>query len=100
MASLFFPGRWYGVKNHYLGFEFEINRKVHYGWARMSVNSFTCYGCIGQIEGYAYETVPNKPIRAGDEGGPDEASVAPASLGMLALGAPGFNARRQDPRQE
>ena len=34
------------------------------------------------LSGYAYETIPDKPIIAGDEG-------AGASLGRLALGAAG-----------
>ncbi|HVI08875.1 MAG TPA: hypothetical protein VND65_11350 [Candidatus Binatia bacterium] len=72
-------GPWVGVQDHYLGLAFVINGKIHFGWARLSVNNFFCLGCLARIEGYAYETEPGKAIRAGDEGG----------LGTLAVGAPG-----------
>ncbi len=85
-------GPWADVKSGYLGFAFVIGGQVHYGWARLYVNQFYCRGCQARLEGYAYETVAGKAIRAGDEGkGADEASVAPGSLGMLALGAPGLD---------
>ena len=83
-------GPWVDAKDRYLGFAFVIGGQIHYGWARLTVNQFYCRGCQARLEGYAYETVPGKAIRAGDEGkGADEASVAPGSLGMLALGAAG-----------
>jgi hypothetical protein len=40
------------------------------------------------VLGYAYETVPNKPIIAGKTGGADVITPQPASLGHLATGAP------------
>ena len=96
MASeAFNTGPWYGVREHYLGLAVEVNGEVHYGWARMSFNNWNCFGCIGRIQGYVYETIPNKPIRAGDEGNAEEASIAPGSLGMLALGAPGLTLWKQ-----
>jgi hypothetical protein len=36
--------------------------------------------------GYAYESVPNKPIVAGKTKGPDVITVLPGSLGQLAAG--------------
>jgi hypothetical protein len=89
-------GPWLGVKDHYLGFEFLIEGKKHYGWARMSMQVFGCYECIGRVLGYAYETIPNKPIIAGDEGNSTEATKEPNTLGALALGAPGLNLWRKD----
>jgi hypothetical protein len=57
--------------------------------------------------GYAYETIPNKPIIAGATHGPDydaqpasesieTHTPAPATLGMLALGAPGLSIWRRE----
>lgn len=97
LTSGFTNGPWLGVKEHYLGLAFLINGELHYGWARLSFNSFYCYTCIARIQGYAYESVPDKPIKAGDEGNAEEATVAPGSLGMLALGAPGINLWRSEP---
>jgi hypothetical protein len=79
-----------GIKAGYLGLRFQINQKLHYGWARLCVkthvengtNSFT-----GTLTGYAYETIPNKAIVAGKTSGPDVITLEPASLGNLAAGA-------------
>jgi len=48
-----------------------------------------------RIAGYAYETVPGKPIIAGDEGNASEAFVEPPTLGALALGSPALNLWRK-----
>ena len=87
----------------YLGVEFRINGKTHFGWARFTNSS--AWGA--PLTGYAYETTPGKLIKASqtkeaadnptnDDFGP-RASLTnpipdapqPASLGMLALGAQG-----------
>ena len=103
-------GSWTNVKNRYLGLKFEIKGKVHFGWARLSVTC-TLHGKeSGVLTGYAYETVPNRPIRAGQTSrGDDPVSYPgsadgsgsssltnpppdigyPTSLGGLALGAQG-----------
>jgi hypothetical protein len=41
------------------------------------------------LTGYAYETIPNKPIITGKTKGPDAITLAPGSLGALAAGAVG-----------
>ena len=107
-SSTFWKGQWgnggKGLKNRYLGLKFMIGGQVHYGWARVTVttsaNTFTAI-----LTGYAYETVPNKSIIAGKTKGPDEADNtigqtnpaaltppprAVATLGLLAMGSPGF----------
>ena len=90
-------GPWLGVQDHYLGLEFLINGQKHFGWARISVQPIECFPCIGRIFGYAYETIPNKPIIAGDEGAQNNASAQSTILGALALGASGLNLwRRED----
>jgi len=88
-------GPWANAENRYLGFAFVIDGQIHYGWARLTVNNFSCYGCRARIQGYAYETVPNKAIRAGDEGNAADVSIVPGSLGMLAFGAPGLTSQKE-----
>jgi hypothetical protein len=89
-------GRWAEKQDQYMGFEFSIKGAAHFGWARFSANEPE-WGSI-TLTGYAYETVPLKPIVTGDTEGADEDSVAepaPAasskssSLGSLALGTAG-----------
>jgi hypothetical protein len=48
------------------------------------------YDAVAEVLGYAYETVPGKPITAGDTGHATRASLESAPLGILALGAPGL----------
>ena len=99
-------GSWPGVKNRYLGLQFVIKKgKKHFGWARLSV-SRPPY--VAALTGYAYETIPNKPIIAGKTQGPDDTSVEesngtpaipspePATLGALAMGAPGLSIWRRE----
>jgi hypothetical protein len=76
-----------GLRNRYLGLRFAIKGKVHYGWARVTVSKFPF---TAVLTGYAYETIPNKPIIAGQTKGPNVVTVQPGavegSLGGLALG--------------
>ena len=106
-------GLWNNVKNRYLGLKFTINGTTHFGWARLNVTCTTMYGnhiVTGVLTGYAYETVPNKPIVTGKTKGPEDegnlepsSSAAltvpasrPATLGMLAMGAPGLAIWRRE----
>jgi hypothetical protein len=100
-----------GVSNRYLGFKFKIAGKVHYGWARLStaVGQHKRGEITATLTGYAYETIPDKPIIAGRTKGPDggdaeagsasliAAPVRPATLGVLTLGAPGLSIWRRQP---
>ncbi len=89
-------GYWANVKNRYLGLKFQIDGQTHYGWARLSVQRRE-FHLTAVLTGYAYETTPNKEIKAGQTGGADDSSFAPSSptsatrqsssLGALALGA-------------
>jgi len=79
-------GKWRNVNNRYLGFRFEVDGKTHYGWARLNVKA-NGRVITGTLTGYAYETIPNKPIIAGKTKGPDVITVRPATLGHLAAGA-------------
>jgi hypothetical protein len=96
-----------GVKNRYLGLKFKINGRFHFGWARLTVTTQT-KSFTTTMTGYAYETVPNRGIIAGKTKGLEEADSQPAratlsapinqsaTLGLLALGAPGLSIRRRE----
>ncbi len=96
-GKTYFYGHWAnggkGVRNRYLGLKFFINGKAHYGWARVSV-WFQHQQIAGVLTGYAYETIPNKPIIAGKTHGKDVITLEPASLGHLAQGASAIPAWR------
>jgi hypothetical protein len=87
------------VTNGYLGLKFTVKGKIHYGWARLTVQVLGRAFIKATLTGYAYETIPNKAIIAGRTNGSNDNSVdpvvlaaptpQPASLGMLALGAHG-----------
>jgi hypothetical protein len=101
-------GKGKGVKNRYLGLKFVVDGEVHYGWARITVtlgHNRQLGDVTGTLTGYAYETIPNKPIIAGRTTGADVTVAqpetggitpaapvvapdsAPATLGLLAKGA-------------
>jgi hypothetical protein len=106
-------GLWGNQTNRYLGLKFMIKGKAHYGWARLTV-SCSNTTVTATLTGYAYETIPNKPIIAGKTKGPDDdsnveqpqaavfASPAPelATLALLAQGASGLEAWRRKETQE
>jgi len=78
-----------GVRDRYLGLKFVINGEVHYGWARFSVtlgHQRHFDDVSGTLTGYAYETIPDEPIIAGEITGPDLITMQPETLGGLALG--------------
>jgi hypothetical protein len=98
-------GPWAHKIGRYLGLEFQENGKAHFGWARVNVGP-----CGVALTGYAYETVPGRPITAGQTQSNDESTLMPhalepegetammpATLGLLAQGASGLVAwRRQE----
>jgi hypothetical protein len=57
-------GQWANLENRYLGLKFQINRETHYGWARFSVRR-QGYKITATLTGYAYETIANRGIDAG-----------------------------------
>jgi len=87
-------GKWASVKDGYLGLKLFIHGKVHYGWARFSVG-WGKDGIHPLLSGYAYESIPNKPIIAGKTKGRDVITVPPATLGHLAAGAPAITGWRK-----
>jgi len=99
-TGVIFVGHWVNVTNGYLGLKFRIGGKTHYGWARMTVETGApptpnAPRISATLTGYAYETIPNKPIIAGKTKGPDVVTVQPASLGRLAQGSAGLAAWRK-----
>ncbi len=94
------------TKNKYLGVSFLLNGQTHFGWVRLTVTTNSDPNgppLTATITGYAYETVANKPIKAGTAAGTAAATMekptaevqlpkniqnqSRPSLGMLALGA-------------
>lgn len=53
---------WCGVVDKYLGLRFKIGTDTHYGWVRLDVDAA---GMNWTLKDYAYNTVPNEPINAG-----------------------------------
>jgi hypothetical protein len=90
-------------KTRYLGLKFSIKGQYHYGWARVRVSSkqgkyHLTFEAV--LTGYAYETIPGKPIVTGkthDNNAP--AASRPASLGALAAGASAIPAWRTKERK-
>jgi hypothetical protein len=88
-------GQWPDAHRRYLGLEFVIAGKIHYGWARLNVSSISRQnGITAVLTGYAYETIPGKPIITGKTKGPDVVTLQPATLGHLATGASAIPAWR------
>ncbi len=87
-SSVLSFGFWRNENNRYLALKFQINGKTHYGWARFNVQASYAQGVAGTLTGSAYETIPNKPLRAGQKSGGSDASFDQNdSLGGLAAGA-------------
>jgi hypothetical protein len=84
-------GQWAGQRSlqAYLGLKFVIKGRMHFGWARVKVDTLDKpYSAI--LTGYAYETIPNRPIVAGNTKEADlvtvQSDTAHGILGHLALG--------------
>jgi hypothetical protein len=87
-------GPWKNAQHRYLGLKFTIRGETHYGWARLNETCARSGENTAILTGYAYETVPNKPIITGKTKGPDMVTLQPASLGHLATGASAIPAWR------
>jgi len=84
-------GPWVYAEDKFIGVSFKIDGATHFGWIRMSVPGSD--GVEGIVSGYAYQTVADQPIKAGqvkEAGNASEGKTgAEASLGALALGSAG-----------
>lgn len=92
-------GPWRRSQESYLGLRFSVNGKIHYGWARLKVAT-ALDGPMPRLmsavlTGYAYETIPNKPIVTGKTKRLDAVTVYPAALGALAAGSAARSTWRQ-----
>jgi hypothetical protein len=94
---------WLNVKSAYLGLKFVITGKTHFGWVRITMAGL---GADETITDYAYETINGKSIIVGKKADEDDAEqvnpeslfsppFAPATLGELAMGAPGLSIWRR-----
>jgi len=99
-------GPWLPGGGGFLGLEFQIDGQAHYGWARvlfvLTEGVHTPKYYQGLLTGYAYNTVPNQPLLAGQKIDADtigELPPQPATLGLLALGAPGLDIWRPSERE-
>lgn len=83
-------GSWWNTSDRYLGLAFSIRGEMHFGWARLKTTG-SVYSHDVFMTGYAYETVPGRPIRAGQTTGDDASDNDPGAqsgtLGSLAAGA-------------
>jgi len=97
-------GQWAHAQHRFLGLRFTLGGNTYYGWAEFSVfvgGPYQPNEIVALPEGYAFQTVPNQPIAAG-AGRPHTASaMQPATLGLLAVGAPGLTywRRKESPVQ-
>jgi hypothetical protein len=62
-------GHFANTNQRYLGLKFTISGQVHFGWVGFSRVTVTENGSLpvvdATVRGFAYETLPNKPIAAG-----------------------------------
>lgn len=96
--------------DHFLGLKFMISGEVHYGWARLDVKCSE--GTVtALLTGYAYETIPNQGLKAGQKkeklenerwnepvqpAPPSVPAPTSATLGMLAKGAQALSIWRSE----
>jgi hypothetical protein len=107
MARLFNPegsfiiaGEWanstYTRNSGYIGFEFLSHGNTHFGWAHAQVTALPFGGITADINEYAYNTIPDQSIRAGQT---SASEPAPATLLLLALGSLGLGFWRRKKQQ-
>lgn len=89
------------IEGRSIGFKFKIGSETHYGWARVNVSTTQGAHIKATLTGYAYESVADKPLRAGMPGTVGAAKLdkpfeepefertqtSPGTLGNLARGA-------------
>ncbi|MBK9643390.1 MAG: T9SS type A sorting domain-containing protein [Saprospiraceae bacterium] len=57
-------GYWTNAKDYYLGLKLIVGTYTYYGWLRMQITVDPLYAS-GIIKDYAYNSIPNQPILAG-----------------------------------
>ena len=72
-----YAGDWVDATDRYLGIKFIIDDQVHYGWIGFSRTRVVPHqGFQARFSGWAYETEPNTPIRAGQRTGTADSPMA------------------------
>ena len=95
----------FGKTIDFVGFEFSLAGKTHYGWIRMQVmlgkgGGFNTTATFTHLLGYGYESTPDTAILAGSCIAARPENPPLASLGTLALGSEGLPLwRRKSPIQ-
>jgi len=98
-----FEGPFANTGNKFMGFKFNISGETHYGWALLNARTGVQDGRTGiqtTLLGYAYDTVANEAIHAGQmRAEAPRFSRAPeaGTLAALALGWPVW--RRQEEQE-
>lgn len=87
-AQAVFDGQYYyagnfSAKDAFIGLEFQAGGHNYYGWMEVT-NYFNI--AAGQVVGWAYETIPNTPILAGDVPEPSAVALIALGGGMVLLG--------------
>jgi hypothetical protein len=72
----------FSVLGAFLGLEFDIGGQTHYGWARLQGDPFFVRL---EVQEWAYETVPGRPIASGAIPEPGGAIFVLLAGAMLAL---------------
>lgn len=107
-------GEFANTTNRFLGLRFQFSGQTHYGWAQFTFVQAGFNGSIpyvtAHLMGYAYDTVPNQPLRAGQKVSGDvdsslnrpgqntpraATSLQHATLPLLALGSQGLSVWRR-----
>lgn len=57
-------GLWNNLSDYYLGLRLLQSGQTYYGWVRLRVNVTSSYASV-IVRDYAYNTIPNQPILAG-----------------------------------
>jgi hypothetical protein len=57
-------GLWNNISDYYLGLRLLLFGQTHYGWVRLRVNVTSSYASV-IVRDYAYNSIPNQPILAG-----------------------------------
>ena len=68
--KLFVIGNWFNVNEQFLGVQFQIDGQTHYGWVELSTKAVSSprAALTTTVIGFAYETIPDKPIITGATG--------------------------------
>jgi len=62
-------GNWTGIQeDKYLGIKFEIDNNFHYGWIHLTTIIYDYDDMEFTVKGFAYNTVADEGIEAGDKG--------------------------------